>query len=377
VSPRRPPNTPPQMRLHRASGQALVYHQGAAVYLGTWGSDEAKRRYVRWLAETWQTGAPPAETCDIDMLCAAYLEGDIYRSYSAGQRSIVLAAVRAMTELYGDVPVADFGPQALRALQRRWSATVARSTVNHYVRQCRAIVRWGVGHGLVEPAVIAALEAVEGLRRGRTQAAEGEGRRPVAAAHVEAVCEHMPAPTAAIIRLLALTGARPEEICGLRRQDIDDSGTVWLARPGHHKTAHTGRERIIAFGPRAQAILRPFLLRPPHEHLFSPREAYAELRAADGARREGQAESPRKTGRRMGDCYTPRALNKAVRRVCDAHNIPRWTPYQLRHTAASEARKRGNLETAQVLLGHARADVTQIYAERDERKLIEYAAEWG
>ena len=46
--------------------------------------------------------------------------------------------------------------------------------------------------------------------------------------------------------------------------------------------------------------------------------------------------------------------------------VPVCTPHRLRHNAATRARKDFGLEAAQVLLGHARADVTQLYAERDE-----------
>jgi integrase len=38
----------------------------------------------------------------------------------------------------------------------------------------------------------------------------------------------------------------------------------------------------------------------------------------------------------------------------------------LRHSFATYVRKKFGLEAAQVLLGHASADVTQVYAERDE-----------
>ena len=43
----------------------------------------------------------------------------------------------------------------------------------------------------------------------------------------------------------------------------------------------------------------------------------------------------------------------------------RWSPNQLRHTTGTEIRKRFGLEAVQVTLGHASADVSQIYAERD------------
>ena len=42
-----------------------------------------------------------------------------------------------------------------------------------------------------------------------------------------------------------------------------------------------------------------------------------------------------------------------------------WHPHQLRHNFATLARRERGLEGAQVCLGHSKADVTQIYAERD------------
>ena len=45
--------------------------------------------------------------------------------------------------------------------------------------------------------------------------------------------------------------------------------------------------------------------------------------------------------------------------------MPKWSPNRLRHTAATQIRRQFGLEAVQVALGHAKADVTQIYAERD------------
>jgi hypothetical protein len=38
------------------------------------------------------------------------------------------------------------------------------------------------------------------------------------------------------------------------------SGEVWLLRLQTHKTAYRGKPRLIAFGPKAQAVLKPFLV---------------------------------------------------------------------------------------------------------------------
>ena len=55
----------------------------------------------------------------------------------------------------------------------------------------------------------------------------------------------------------------------------------------------------------------------------------------------------------------------------------RWHPNQLRHTFATKVRKEHGLEAAQVLLGHAKADVTQIYAEKNEALAVAVAAKMG
>jgi integrase len=58
-------------------------------------------------------------------------------------------------------------------------------------------------------------------------------------------------------------------------------------------------------------------------------------------------------------------------------DVPRWYPLQLRHTRATEIRRRFGIEAAQVSLGHARADVTQVYAERNLALASEIAQEIG
>jgi integrase len=59
------------------------------------------------------------------------------------------------------------------------------------------------------------------------------------------------------------------------------------------------------------------------------------------------------------------------------HNDHRWSPNQIRHTRGTEIRKLYGLEAAQVILGHASADVTQIYAERDADKARDIVRQIG
>ena len=166
----------------------------------------------------------------------------------------------------------------------------------------------------------------------------------------------------------------------LRAIDLDTTRPVWIFRPASHKTAHHGKDRHIYLGPQAQAILSPFMAhRPLDAYLLSPREGRAE-RQAEGAhcrRRPNQKENPRKTDRMVGNHYTTGSYRRAIQRACDIAGIDRWSPHQLRHNAATAIRKKFGLEAAQLLLGHAKADVTQMYAEVNQAKAVEVAGKLG
>jgi integrase len=65
------------------------------------------------------------------------------------------------------------------------------------------------------------------------------------------------------------------------------------------------------------------------------------------------------------EAYTPNSYARAIRIAAKKAGAAHWAPNQLRHLFASEVRRDHGLEAAQVLLGHSRADVTQVYAERN------------
>jgi integrase len=190
-----------------------------------------------------------------------------------------------------------------------------------------------------------------------------------------------------MIRVQLLTGMRPAEVCQLRPRDIDTAGPVWVYRPGHHKTAHRGKPRTVAIGPRAQAVLAAFAPPDPSGFFFSPREAVDALLAERAAgrktprweshvRRNERKRAAVRT-RPAGRCYKPHSYAVAVARACERAGVPHWHPNQLRHTFASGVRRVYGLEAAPVLLEHARADVTQVYAERDHGLAVRVATEIG
>lgn len=186
-----------------------------------------------------------------------------------------------------------------------------------------------------------------------------------------------------VVKLLLYTGARPSEVLNLKRGDVDATGPVWSAIVRHHKTSYKGKQRRLFFGPRAQATLKSYLLRLDDQYLFQPRDAVAarferEREAEDYVgRRPDQKPNPRKSARTLSDHYTYSNLNVAVRRVCTKHGIPKWTPYQLRHLAATTIEATADLQTASAILGHSGLDITQVYVHRDNRTAAAYAALHG
>jgi len=195
----------------------------------------------------------------------------------------------------------------------------------------------------------------------------------------------MPEIVADMVRLQRLTGARPGEVCVLRPRDLDRTGDVWIYRPEGHKTEHHDRERLVAVGPRAQELLAPYLTREPEAFCFSAAETVRRarlrqqaLRRANGyvaAKVQAREESAKEWA--PADHYEVASYRIAIRRACKTAGVAVWTPNQLRHTAATEIRKRFGLEAAQVICGHAQADVTQVYAERDLTLANRVAGEVG
>ena len=75
--------------------------------------------------------------------------------------------------------------------------------------------------------------------------------------------------------------------------------------------------------------------------------------------------------------YTPHTYTTAIAKAAKKGEIEHWHPNQLRHAFASVIRRAHGLEAAQVLLGHSKADVTQVSAERDLTLAAEVAAKMG
>lgn len=393
----------PAITLHKSTGQARVRLNGRDVYLGVHGTAEATIAYHRVIAEWEASGrtvvprierngrtsqTPRTTVTELVYLYRQAKKRPGSRTWAAGIRP----AMRRLRAQYGNSPAADFTPAKLKQLQRTLAAekdeagqpALSRGYINGMlVARVRALFKWGVSEGIVPETTHRALCTVEPLRYG--DAPEAEAVAPVADVVVERTLPHLPPIVADMVQVQRLTGARPGEVCGLNWEEIDTSGDVWLFKPSKHKTAHHGRTRTIAIGPRAQAILMKYRHRPASLPLFSPAESearrHALLRLARTAHPRANAarDAERKAApkREYAEGYNTNSYGLAVRRAAKAAGVDPWHPNQLRHTAATAIRKTFGLDSAGAVLGHADTDTTQIYAERERELAVTVAAKVG
>lgn len=406
--------TVPRYRKHRASGQAVVTLDGSDIYLGPHGTKASRIEYDRLIGEYLANGrtlssnrCAPITVVEIIAKYWKFAEGYYVKDGEPTSEITGLKPVlRHVKRLYGPKPASEFGPLALKSIRRQWvSAGHTRGTINKNIGRIVRVFRWAASEELIPVEIHQALATVPGLKKGRTKAPDLPPVMPVALEVVEVTMQHLCQVVKDMIRTQLLTGMRPMEVCAVRPGDIDRSGDVWEYVVGGHKTEHHGRERTVYIGPDAQAILTPYLLRAGDAFCFSPLEAVAQQRAAQnearttppshgsrkGYRHQGLA--GKKAKRQPGDRYVTASYRKAIHRACDLAFLPdepiegdalkiwqadhRWSPNRLRHTQGTQVRKRFGLEAAQVILGHAAADVTQIYAERDAEKAREVARQIG
>jgi integrase len=377
---------------------AVVTLNGVDIYLGRHGTEESRAEYDRRIAEWLLNGrqSRPASQAASDLavneLVVAYRKwADQYYRTPSGRPTIepknIRLATRPLLDLYGHSLAASFGPLALKCCRQRMiDGDVCRLEVNRRVGRIVRMFRWAVENELVAPSVLQGLRAIQPLHAGRSAARESEPVRPVPDWVVDATLPFLARQVAAMVGLQKLTGMRPGEVVAMRMCDLDMSGRTWVYAPPTHKTQHLGKQRHIFIGPKAQAVLRPWLRTDLTAPLFSPAEAMAERWERQRATRKTKVQPSQRSRKRPrpektpGECYTTtsyrRAIAEGVRKASraakrespDAPDVPGWHPHQLRHNAATYLRREFGIEVARTVLGHSGLDATQIYAEADLEK---------
>ena len=374
---------------HRPTGTARVRIAGREHSLGRYNSPESHAKYRALIREWVAVGSPrhnpTSERRTINDLVLAFWRWWAPQ-YPERSRSRMKGSLRVMRKCFGGTLAAAFDAKALQTVRSRMiELGWCRNEINARVRCIRACFDWAVSEGMFDASVAYSLRAVKGLRAGRSAARESEPVRPVSESIVEETLKHVTPTIAAMVRLQLLTGMRPGEVCAMTTGEIDTSGAVWLYVPRRHKTSHHGKGRTIAIGPRAQAVLAPFLSPALEQPVFKPFRSAQESRESRAAARKTPLARGNRAGtnrraapkRKPGGRYTTTAYRQAVTRACRRAGLPEWTPNQLRHTRATQVRKSHGLDAAGAMLGHAKVETTQVYAERDLGLAVQVAADMG
>lgn len=406
-----PPRTPGYL-LHKPTGQARVIIDGRTIYLGKHGTAESWAEYHRILSE-WVKGRPPeplsrrqrassvADRLTVVELLDRFLTHAAARYEGGKEVSRYRLVCRTLAEVCGRSPADEFAPIHLREYRRRLIEQGRnRAVVNRLANAAKLVMRWGVCEGLIPPVITDRLDKLPALRAGEEGVRERQRRRALRLGDVERTLTHLPPVLVTMVRVQLLTAMRSGEVCAMRPVDIDTTGRVWWYTPESHKNAHRQHERRIPLIPAVQDLLRPYLARPIHAHLFAPAEAegwYRERRRAERVTPANQGNGPGRNAalnrkRPPGQSYSTPSYSKAIGWACrrawpapkgitaeqraEWHREHRWSPNLLRHTAAQVVRDQFGAEVAALVCGHRSSSVTEShYAEVNAARAAEVLSE--
>ena len=150
--------------------------------------------------------------------------------------------------------------------------------------------------------------------------------------------------------------------------DTDSDPELWLYHLSQHKTkGKIKRKKIIPLSKLEQELIAPYLVgKKATEAVFSPRTAYTERHPTRQAVPKQYSEFYNKDSYRQAVEY---AIQKGNKTLPEEEQIPYWTPYQIRHTAATAMELEAGFDEAQTLLDHERPDTTARYTHARLKKL--------
>lgn len=349
----------PRYCIHKARNLAYVTIGGREHYLGRAHSPESHAAYHE-IVGALRAGEPvperrtqKASAITVAEVAELWYLSVLERNGKRHQATYEAAyAARALNQDHATARASEFGPKAFKVIRDRLAREGrSRQWVNRMMNAIRRCFRWAVGEELVSSERLQALKAVDGLRHGT--APETPPRQAADPEAVNAVLHWLGANgqpgAAALIRFLRATACRPSEACNAQWQDFTLSGEKPRFQPQQHKTARHGIEREVPLNINALEAV----------------QSQMRIGNVNGAVFLNTAGKP----------FTANSILLAVRRGIAATGCANWSPYSLRHLAATTALARtGSEAAAAALLGHTpRSTIIQRYS-RDRTALAAKAA---
>lgn len=314
---------------------------------------------------------------------AAYME-HANKQYAERPKEVnrIKNLCKDLNKNFGDTCSVDFGPLKLEQLrncfiEKGWT----RKYVNRMIREVLRAFKYATSRELIPVEIHTRLQMLEPLKQGFCQAPEGKKTQPVDLQSVRETANRLSPTLKAMIELQAATGMRPAEVCNLKPSEIEQRADgVWVYRPTLHKNSRRNQKREVPILGDVRITLGKFLNRDPDSFCFSPRESMAWFRQQQRKNRKTKVQPSQQNRRKTikkrepGLRYKSTAYYRAIQNAAKKAKVDPWYPYQLRHTAATVVRETLGIEAAAALLGHARTDMTEVYAQVKLSKSIEAAA---
>ena len=393
----------PSYSHHKPSNRGRIRLDGKDIYLdGAYNSEESLDHYdqlkTEWLRKQSNPSKVQLTIADVALLYVKFAQSYYVKdSKPTSEVESIQAALRLLVKFHRRTRACTFGPLKFTEFRdalidepdRRFKGKnrkLSRQYINKTIRRIVRMFKWAASREYVPSKIWHDLRSVEGLKKGRCGARETRKIKPVPDSDLEAILPMLSPPVAAMVNLQRATGMRPGEVVQMRPCDVTRrTDGLWAYRPPRWKTEHHNddTERVIFLGPRTQEVLAPWLERDAESPCFSPCEAVAWLQDQKRMKRKTPVQpsqrdrSKKKPKRQPGNQYSEESYRQAIHYACDRAGVPKWSPNQIRHSVGTIVREKFGLESAQVVLGHARADVTETYAEANRQKAAEIAKQIG
>jgi len=243
-----------------------------------------------------------------------------------------------------------FAAEKLTPRGEKRAGNRTKHTVNLALSYIKRMFRWGMTYKGVSSAATGSVVLVGNLRADHPGLRRKERIKSASEADFNACCDKAETGLRALLQFMWWTGARPGEAMNLRPCDIDMGRDVWVYTPAHHKNQWRGKQRFIAIGPRARAVIEPILPSKTDAPVFT---------------------------RHDGKQFDTQKLSRRIFIACKAAGVPAFQPNQIRHSFATRVRLAQGAMAVTDLLGHAQINQQAVYLDSTTERAISLAKEVG
>ncbi len=325
----------------------------------------------------FEAACVPARTVSLhELLHEQFLKKNPPKDRS--DRNNIIKAFEILLELFPNEDTATFSADHLTVFRNSLTERISEKTgeafeikyCNKLVKFVKAVFVWGMSPNLkvksladiipplVSPSLGYALSKVPLLQPG--EARENKERDAVPADAINKLLSLLPPTYADIMRIQLLAGMRPGETCRMKVGDIRRTkeefaevsrlydGEMWLYVQPDHKTKRYIGRKTIPLGVEEQEILGKYLGPDPSKPIF---------RGVRG-------------GAVSGEMYS-----REVAETIELHGLPKFVPYEMRHTGLSQISLEHGRDAARAVAGHTTEAMTARYDHSDLEKAFEVVKE--